>query len=88
MKLIISKPTNAIPERGKKRKLDKRYLSDRYYLTATRSDKNEDLWTISLNDILTLDGKVSKTWQFTYITDINWLLTQYPDEASIVLFIG
>ena len=53
--------------------------------------KFSDDIAVSFRDILSLDGKLVKTWQFTYMADLDWLLEEYPDNASegpIFLFLG
>ena len=54
-------------------------------------DKFSDNIALSFRDILSLDGRLTKTWQFTYVVDLDWLLEEYPDNAAegpIFLFLG
>lgn len=77
----------------KRRKLSEPIRHDRYYFTKVvgHPAKFSDGIAVSFRDILSLDGKLLKTWQFTYMADLDWLLAEYPDTAAegpIFLFTG
>ena len=78
---------------GKRRKTTGPILSDRYYFTKVvgHPDKFSDNVALSFRDIVSLDGKVTKSWQFSYVADLDWLLEEYPEcaaEGPIFLFLG
>ncbi|KAL5253522.1 hypothetical protein ACHWQZ_G013351 [Mnemiopsis leidyi] len=66
---------------------------DRYYFTKVvgHPDKFSENIALSFRDVLSLDGKLTTTWQFTFMVDLDWLLEEYPDNAAegpILLFLG
>ena len=81
------------PVSRKRRRLETTIKHDRYYFTKVvgHPDKFSENIALSFRDILSLDGKLTKTWQFTFIVELDWLLEEYPDNAAegpIFLFLG